>query len=62
MYTSQDYLSGYGQKREKPYLSILPYLRNKAQESTKANITPVDKTKEPENSYNEARRSILLEE
>lgn len=66
MYRAEDYKAGKGITRKKPHTSILPYLR--AQEAEKeeagrkpASPTTADTTPHKEESYAEARRSILAE-
>lgn len=73
MITGADVKSGYGQKKEKPYNSILPYLRAKEAEKAEARKKPASpksikkpvKIEEPDyiqNEYDMARLEILAEE
>lgn len=67
MVTGADIKSGYGQKKEKPYNSILPYLRSKAdnkvvkagsQKKSKPVQDKADK-QDPENNDTEALKTML---
>lgn len=69
MYTAEDCKAG--EKRKKPHTSIMPFLRAQETEKAEAGKKPAsptptgskkaDVTLQPEESYNEARRSILAE-
>ena len=73
MVMGTDVRAGYGYKKEKPYNSIIPYLRAKQaereqedyKEPKKHSIKRVTKAEEPEDTLDEyarARRKILAEE
>lgn len=55
MITAQDVKSGYGQKREKPHTSVLPYLRAQAAEKEKA--AAGNKLAPPRNSKTEPEKT-----
>lgn len=61
MITGVDVKSGYGQKKEKPYNSILPYLRSKVKDTEKVEA---DKklASSKEEIIREAIHSIVMEE
>lgn len=71
MYRAEDYKAGKGITRKKPHTSVLPYLRSQEAEKVEAGRKPAsptstgtkkaDTTPHTEESYNEARRSILAE-
>lgn len=64
MITAQDVKSGYGQKIEKPYTSVLPYLRAQAAEKEKAVAgnklaLPKNTKSEPEKATNKNDKARL---
>lgn len=72
MYRAEDYKAGKGIKPKKPSTSILPYLREMQAEEAKRTASPKpvensvreqveERATLTEESYNEARRSILAE-
>lgn len=72
MVKAEDIRGGYGYKKEKPYNSILPYLRSKAVQEQEEHKKPAikmvrksEKAEEPDytlNGYDKARQEILAEE